>query len=317
MVIEMEWLIISLLIITGVIVYEGYYVFKMVFDPKMKLPFSKDDIDDPNNVMAPTARLHEEYRLKHLEDFKNLPFETLTIKSFDGLTLYGRFLKEKNSSETIILVHGYKSVPEHDFGGIVKVYLKRKCNILALENRAHNRSEGRYIGFSELDQYDIISWIKKINEICPNSSIFLHGVSMGAATVMHTCNKEMKNVKGIIEDCGFTSIRDITKAMMKRTFNMPYFPVGYISGFFSKLLAKVDYDKSNGIKEAKESKYPILFISGSEDNYVPLQMTLDMYKACTSEKHLLIVENAGHVAANVVDEKEYFKQIEVFMDKYN
>ncbi|MGI6608438.1 MAG: alpha/beta hydrolase [Erysipelotrichaceae bacterium] len=313
----MKWFIIVILLIAvAASVYVGYHIFKVVMVPDMNLPFDGDDIDDSDNVMYPTARLHREYRLKHLDNFNNLPFETLTIKSFDGLNLYARFLEGENTGETVILVHGYKSAAENDFGGIVKVYLKRKCNILALENRAHGRSEGRYVGFGELDQYDIISWVNMINERYPETSVFLHGVSMGAASVIHTCNKKMDNVKGIIEDCGFTSCRAITRAMMKRAFNIPYFPAGYIAGFFSLILAKVDYDKSNGLTEVAESKYPILFISGNQDNFVPATMTMDMYEACNSEKQLLIVENAGHAAANVVDENEYFRQIEIFMDKY-
>lgn len=314
----MKWfLILALLFVIGAITYFGYYVFRIVMDPNLKLPFADDGIDDPNNVMYPTTRIREKYRLKHLESFNNLPFKTLTIKSFDGLNLYGNLLEGENTRETVILVHGYKSSAASDFGGISKVYLKRKCNILALENRVHHRSEGRYVGFGELDQYDIIYWVNKVNEMYPETNIFLHGVSMGGAAVIHTCNKKMENVKGIIEDCGFTSCKAITQTMMKRAFKVPYFPVGYIASLFSLLLAKVDYDKSNGIKEVSKSKYPILFISGNEDNYVPVAMTYDMYAACSSEKHLLIVENAGHAAANVVNEDEYFRQIEMFMNKYN
>ncbi|HPW53271.1 MAG TPA: alpha/beta hydrolase [Erysipelotrichaceae bacterium] len=313
----MEWLIVIILLLALGILYAGYYVFRTVMDTRMHLPFTADDIDDPDNVMYPTARRHYEYRLKHLDNYRSLPFETLTIKSFDGLTLYGNLLKGENSRETVILVHGYKSAPENEFCGISRFYQQRKCNILAVENRGHKRSEGRYVGFSELDQYDIMSWVRKINEIYPDSSIFLHGVSMGAAAVIHTCDKEMENVKGIIEDCGFTSIRAITRSMMKRAFNIPYFPVGYISSFFALILAGVDYDKSDGIKEVGRSKYPILFISGDSDNFVPVSMTMDMYASCSSEKYLLIVEGAGHAAANVVAEDEYFSQIEMFMDKYS
>jgi fermentation-respiration switch protein FrsA (DUF1100 family) len=318
MVIMMKWfIIVIILFVISAIIYSGYIIFKIVMDPNMKLPFVVDNIDDPKNVMYPTARVHQEYRLKHRAGFKSLPFKTLKAKSFDGLDLYAELLEGENIKETVILVHGYKSAAINDFAGIIQVYLKRKCNILALENRAHGRSEGRYVGFGELDQYDIIYWVKKINEIYPETNIFLHGVSMGGAAVIHTCNKEMINVKGIIEDCGFTSCRKITKELMKRAFNIPYFPVGYISSFFALALAKVDFDKSDGIKEVIKSKYPILFISGNQDNFVPVKMTVDMYASCGSEKYLLIVDNAGHSAANVIDEDEYFRQIEIFMDKYS
>lgn len=97
MVIMMKWfIIVIILFVISAIIYSGYIIFKIVMDPNMKLPFVVDNIDDPKNVMYPTARVHQEYRLKHRAGFKSLPFKTLKAKSFDGLDLYAELLEGEN-----------------------------------------------------------------------------------------------------------------------------------------------------------------------------------------------------------------------------
>ena len=123
----------------------------------------------------------------------------------------------------------------------------------------------------------------------------------------------MKNVKGIIDDCGFTSITAITKHMMKNVFRIPYFPFGYVAGWFAGGIANVNFDISDGIKEAADSLYPLLIVHGKDDRFVPCQMSEQIYNACSSSKQLFIVEKAGHAAAHVVDQQGYFDRIQQFI----
>ena len=49
-------------------------------------------------------------------------------------------------------------------------------------------------GMGWLDRLDIISWINWIIEQDPDAQIVLHGVSMGAATVMMTSGESLRCV---------------------------------------------------------------------------------------------------------------------------
>ena len=73
--------------------------------------------------------------------------------------------------------------------------------------RAHGKSEGEYIGFGVLDRFDAKKWIDyAIERFGENVNIFLHGESMGGATVLMAGGLNLpKNVKGIISDCPITS----------------------------------------------------------------------------------------------------------------
>lgn len=301
-------LLLVLLIIFIILFIIGNYLFRVVFDRNLSLPTSDD-----NPLMEPTGKELEEFNNVRKEKFLSLNFETLTIQSFDNLKLYGNFIKGENEDVTIICVHGYRSSMLGDFVGISEIYLKRKYNILLVENRGHLRSEGKYLGFSELDRFDIASWVKKIKEMYPHTKIFLHGNSMGAASVVHTADMDL-DINGIVSDCGFTSILDITRHLISGMFKVPYFPFGEMARLNAWLFAKVSFDKSNSKRIVKNSKVPIVFISGTEDNFVPIQMTLDTYENCNSKKYLLLVEGAGHVASYMKDPVSYEKVVYQMID---
>lgn len=312
-------LVALLIVILFVLVFVGYVIFSSILDKKSK--FAKFDDsrspeapeDNPDDLMAPTFRELYLYQEPFYQAMKDMEFEDLTIKSFDGLNLHGQLLRGTND-EVIICVHGYKSSKEIDFCEKIPMYINRGSNILLVDDRCHGLSEGRYIGFSELDKYDVAKWVKKINEMFENPSIYLHGVSMGGATVIHMANMNLRNVKGIIDDCGFNSIRGITKALMTNVFHVPYFPLGYIAGFISKAIGKIDFDASIGEKIVAESKYPIVFIHGDMDKFVPSYMSESMYEKANCPKRLLLVKGAGHAASYMKDKEAYEKLVYELLD---
>ena len=83
-------------------------------------------------------------------------------------------------------------------------------NILMPNNRGHGKSEGNYIGFGWHDRLDYIEWIDYIiNRSGKDSKILLHGISMGAATVLMTSGEDLpENVKAIVSDCAYTSVNE-------------------------------------------------------------------------------------------------------------
>lgn len=46
---------------------------------------------------------------------------------------------------------------------------------------------------------------------------------------------------------------------------------------------------------------PVLFIHGTDDDFVPIEMTYENYKACKSPKRLLVVPELGHGMSYTVD----------------
>ena len=112
--------------------------------------------------------------------------EKVSIQSFDGLILRGEFFEgEGEPDSTVLLVHGYRCNRRREYAAIARFYLEAGYNVLLVDNRAHGESDGRYIGFGILDREDCYRWVRFLDDrFDGKQNIFLHGISMGAATVL-------------------------------------------------------------------------------------------------------------------------------------
>lgn len=293
----------------------GFYIFNSVFDNSKQgaTKADPDSIDSETDLMRPTARVYYAYRDPLIEEFDKLQFKELSIISVDGLKLYG-YLLEGNPKEIVICVHGYRSSMQQDFADRIQMYQKRGSSVLLLNDRAHGKSEGKYLGFSEADKRDVERWVDYVNELYDDPNIYLHGVSMGGATVIHCADMYLRNVRGIIDDCGFDSIVGITKYLMKDVYHLPYFPFGYLAWFWSVIITGISFNTTMGEKCVNNATCPILFVHGKEDHFVPFFMTEMMYKACTKPKELIAVEGCGHAAAYMMATEEYTAAVNRLLD---
>lgn len=240
--------------------------------------------------------------------------EKVSILSFDGLKLKGIFLPAEQKTDKIILaVHGFRVNAMKDFAGLVYFYHQQGYHVLLVDDRAHGASEGKYIGFGCLDREDCYRWIHYLDQRFQGKcSIFLHGISMGAATVLMTSSMNLpQSVKGIIADCPYTSIWEefcyLTEREKKSWLIM--YPIMKLAGKICKVVAGYEYDEISSAEEVKETKIPILLIHGKEDRFVPPSMSEKIYNNCVSEKKLLIVPNAKHAESYYVAKEKYEENV--------
>ena len=239
------------------------------------------------------------------------PHEDVYQTAFDGLKLHAAYfppIKEGEGKKRIVICfHGYTSRGLADFTGLTDYYFKRGYAMLHPDARAHGDSEGKYIGFGCLDRKDALKWIDFVLEKCGQDvEIFLHGISMGGATVLMASGLQLPpQVKGIISDCGFTSPKEVFTHVLKSMYHLPSFPIIPAANLVNKKLAGYGMDECNAKREVTKAMVPILFIHGSKDTFVPVCMCHELYECCASLKKILIVEGAAHG-------ESYFKNMEAY-----
>lgn len=258
--------------------------------------------------------------------FNEQEFSELTLNSFDGLKLSALLLEaQKDCRGTIILMHGYHSLPERDFATLARFYHSLNYNVLLPYERAHGKSEGKFITFGIKERYDCRDWILKINELYGDDmNIFVQGISMGCATVLMASSFEMPlNVRGIIADCGFTSPSEILYWTMVKQTKIPRLIARFImmtNNFFAEHVASFSFDEYSTYTALAKANVPILFISGDKDETVPVDMTMNnflQYKMKNDEKaELLIIEGAPHAVSNIINPEKYLSKVEEFLLKY-
>lgn len=254
---------------------------------------------------------------------KKQNIERVTIDTFDKLRLTGIWLPSSEPSNKLVIgLHGYRSRGENDFAALSHFYHNAGFNVLIVDHRAHGRSEGKYIGFGILDRRDCRQWMKlgieKLGEDC---QIYLHGISMGAATALMTAGAVLegeelpRQVKGVIADCAFTSAWDVFSHVLKKTYHQPPFPILYLASSYCKQLAGYRFDEVNNLEEVKKIKVPVLFIHGAEDDFVPTRMSRRMYAERQGEKEILIIPKAGHGESYYAATETYEKAVEDFIKR--
>lgn len=246
--------------------------------------------------------------------------EHVTIMSYDGLRLHADYFPaEKETDKIVICNHGYTGCGLRDCSSIAVYFHKIGYDCLIVDHRAHGKSEGNYIGFGILDRFDCKSWVNYINKrFDKKKKIVLYGVSMGASIILmaSALPNLSENVKAIIADCAFTSPYDVFSHILKRDYHLPAFPVMNINDALCRKKAGYGFRDYSTLEAVRNTQIPILFIHGTEDNFVPTWMSKKNYEQCNSEKELLLVDNAAHGAAYFENHELYEEAIKSFIQKH-
>lgn len=279
---------------------------------------------EPTDLSDPEQTAGTEYEVLTPEIAKGLAWakaqksELWTVESHDGLTLKGHFFQHPEQKGILLMFHGYHSSALQDFACALPYYYGLGYSMLVVHQRTHGLSEGKYITFGAKERYDVISWLEAlVKRFGKQTPIFLDGISMGATTVMLAGSMKLPgNVRGIIADCGFTSPIEEFKHVLRLNFHLPAFPLIPLVQILAKRRADFIFDSVNTVDSMKNCRYPVLFVHGKADTFVPPYMTEQNHEACRTEKTMVLVENATHGASYLVDIKRCQKALKRFLDTY-
>lgn len=246
--------------------------------------------------------------------------EHIVIMSRDGLKLHGDYFPaDEKTNKLVICNHGYTGCGLRDCSSIAVYFHKLGYDCLLVDHRAHGKSEGDYIGFGILDRFDCQSWINYIDKrFDKKKKIVLYGVSMGASTVLMASALPglSESIKAIIADCAFTSPYDVFSHILKRDYHLPAFPVMNINDALCRKKAGYGFRDYSTLEAVHQTSLPILFIHGTKDDFVPTWMSKKNYEQCSSEKELLLVENAAHGASYYENHELYENTMRSFIEKH-
>lgn len=253
---------------------------------------------------------------KRLEEKKS---ETVTVTSLDGIPLVGHFIPNENPKRVIIAMHGWRSSWTKDFGTMSDFWEANDCSVLYAEQRGQNNSGGDYMGFGLTERYDVLDWVNWVTERCGSElPIYLAGVSMGATTVLMAAGLDLPdNVHGIAGDCGFTSPQAIWKHVANKNLHLVYGLRGIMADTMFKERLQMATDDYSTVEALRNSKTPVLLVHGTEDHFVPVEMTYENYSACTAPKKLFIVPGADHGMSYYTDKQGYEKTIKEFWNDFD
>ena len=245
--------------------------------------------------------------------WQNNEYEEVEITSKDNLKLHGYFL-HKNDKKIAIVVHGY-GTRAFAMQQYVKMFYDEGYSVLAIDNRAHGKSQGKCITMGYFEHIDLSSWVDYTVKRYSDCEIVVFGLSMGGATVcLYSGDKKPKNVKAIISDCAYYSAYDVVQSLCEQSIILNFFPSLFVYNLYLKYRAKFrlsDIDVKSAINKCD---VPILLIHGSRDKFVPFYMQDVLYKnAPPSLCQKYVVQGAGHAESMTTAKDEYIKTVKQFL----
>lgn len=288
----------------------SYLCFRMAF-------YSPDRPTVPSAAIdIPEGEAYEEFREdmeKWVRDLRAMPHEEMSITSFDGLTLRGKFYEYAPNAPIELMFHGYRGTAERDLSGGVARCFQLGRSALLVDQRGCSDSEGNVISFGINEHRDCLAWLDfAIQRFGKDVKIILTGISMGASTVLMVSDQALPpNVLGILADCGFSSAKDIIKKVI-RQMGLPA-DIGYsFVKLGAKLFGHFDLDAHSAVEAVKNATVPVIFFHGDGDDYVPCEMSRINYEACTAKKKLVIIPRAGHGLSYPVAPDVYLNALREF-----
>ena len=157
----MYWLpiiIISTVSVLVLMIVTAYICFRMVFlAPKCKT--------DPEKIEIPVGEIYDVYRddmISWIKTTRNMPHIDVSITSFDGLKLCGKYFEYEKGAPIELMFHGYKGNSERDMSGGVLRAAALGRSALIVDHRGSGKSEGKVITFGVKESRDCLLWIDHI-----------------------------------------------------------------------------------------------------------------------------------------------------------
>lgn len=298
-------LVILLLFIVGL-----YVAFRLTFYVK------KRDVIDPDDLVLPQGANFEKFREQisnWIRENRQRDFKIFKIKSFDNLTLTAKYFEFEKGAPIEIIFGGYRGNSERDLSAAVERCFAVKHNVLMVDQRASGDSDGNVTTFGVFESKDCLSWINfVINTFGKDVKIIIGGVSLGGATVLCVADKVPSNVWYILADCPYSSPEKIIKKVISKDMKLPaklLFPLVKLS---AKIFGRFNLVEVSPESSVKNAKAPIIFIHGDKDDFVPYQMSIDMYNLCPTKKYLCLIKGAEHGLAYPEDNEGYINAIKEF-----
>ena len=274
-----------------------------------RMAFYEANPDRGDIIDIPEGDIYEPYREQMenwIRQLRQMPHEAFSITAHDGLTLHGKFYEYAPGAPIELMFHGYRGSAERDLSGGVQRCFRLGHSALIVDQRCSGKSQGHTITFGIHEHKDCLAWLEKmVTHFGPQQQFILTGISMGAATVMMTANRELPpNVIGILADCGYTSPKAIIQTVigqmgLPKKLSYPFVRLA------ARIWGKFDLEETSPLEAVSQARVPIIFFHGEADDYVPCDMSRELYDACPTRKALVTVPGAGHGLSFLADPEAY------------
>ena len=219
----------------------------------------------------------------------------------------------RGSQRTAMVIHGWRD-QAIKFFYLARMYERLLgYNVVMPDLYASGMSDGDMLRMGWLDRLDVLQLL----DVFKADTMVVHGVSMGAATTMMMSGEEMpEDIRDLrfVADCGYTSVWDEFAGELKNQFGLPAFPLMYTTSLLCQLRYGWNFDEASALRQVAKCQYPMFFIHGDADDFVPTYMVHELYNAKPDPKTLWVTKNTDHAHSYKNHRTEYVARVRRFLE---
>ena len=219
----------------------------------------------------------------------------------------------KGSQRTAMVIHGWRD-QAIKFFYLARMYERLLgYNVVMPDLYASGMSDGEALRMGWLDRLDVLQLL----DVFKTDTVVVHGVSMGAATTMMMSGEEMpEDIRDLrfVADCGYTSVWDEFAGELKNQFGLPAFPLMYTTSWICQLRYGWNFSEASALRQVAKCQYPMFFIHGDSDDFVPTYMVHQLYDAKSAPKDLWVTKNTDHAHSYKNHRAEYVARVCRFLE---
>lgn len=306
------WIILALLVLGFLFFFLPFYI---IADRQMKLLFTRTSPDKWNRTVnfpddpeyVAMMRGGEAWAQEHKDVMTDVSITN------DGLKLCGQYY-DFGHDKAVILIPGRTEGCTYSCY-FAEPYRKAGYNVLAIDNRSHGHSEGKYNNLGLKEYRDILAWGRMLNERYGIRSIVCHGVCIGSATALYAFTTEgcPDYFTALVADGMFTTFRESFKEHMVQD-KRPIFPFINIFFMIYRLRTGVDPGANGPVFCIDRMTRPILFLHSREDVFSLPGKTQGLYDKCPSEhKKIVFFDKGRHSFVRINNTEKYDQTVTDFL----
>lgn len=219
----------------------------------------------------------------------------------------------RGSQRTAMVIHGWRD-QAIKFFYFARMYERLLgYNVVMPDLYASGMSDGDMLRMGWLDRLDVLQLL----DVFKADTMVVHGVSMGAATTMMMSGEQMpEDIRDLrfVADCGYTSVWDEFAGELKNQFGLPAFPLMYTTSLLCQLHYGWNFDEASALRQVTKCRYPMFFIHGDADDFVPTYMVHELYNAKPDPKTLWVTKNTDHAHSYKNHRTEYVARVRRFLE---
>lgn len=238
------------------------------------------------------------------------------FSSFDELKLSAQITYSSLDSikGTVILLHGIRSNKNH-FNELSIFLSENGFNSVALDSRAHGKSEGKFCSFGVNEKRDIKTLINYLSKNEKMNHFGVWGQSLGGAIGLQAMGYDKRIEFGIIESA-FSDFKTIVNDYFDLHTGFSYTPFSNYLVNRTGEIAEFDSNDAKPIKYCEYINQPILIVHGNADERINIKYAKKNFsKISSTEKEFIEIDSANHSNVWMMGGDKYFDRVLQFMNE--